>query len=454
MLRLMASSPDSDPRSAALPLEPRTVAAGASVRPALGDHSVPDKCPGALRPFSAADGLIARVRLAGSPLTVAQARGIGALSAQVGDGQVHLTSRANVQVRGLDEDGARQFADAVAELGLLPSSTHERARNVVVAALADEDVLAVARALDRSICSRPALAGLSGRFLVGVDDGDGRLLALPLDVSLQVHGDVVRMALGTDPRGYEAGHTSDPDQVAAAVADAAADILELTREEGCWNVDDLSDDALDELHARVEGRLPATGSLRVVRTQPTFLGDMTSDDGRRFVAATAPLGAATGPGWDALADIAEAARGQIRVTPWHAVVVEGVAADALPAALARLAATGWAVSEESAWSDLGGCTGTPGCARSLSDVQSHARDLAADGPLGQPVMIVGCERRCGHPSVPHLVLVATGPDTYAVSEADGTHGPQPAPFATATTADLGRVIAEHAQHATDREQTR
>lgn len=407
-------------------------------RPLLGDHTVPDRCPGALRPFAAADGLIARIRLAGSPLTLAQARGIGELAGRLGDGDIHLTTRANVQVRGLDAAGVRTFADAVADLGLLPSATHERARNIVVAPYAGAPLLDLARALDHEICSRLALAGLSGRFLVGIDDGSGMLLALPLDIALQVHGDAVHLALGSDPRGYVAGPLASPDDVARVVADLAEDLLGLTGS-AAWNVDDLPPDAARRLHAHAASMNPAP-PLRVVRELPDLLG-ARPDDGTAFVAATAPLGVVSPAGWRALVEVTAAARGLVRVTPWHAVVVEGVDPEDVDAALARLAATGWAVTADSPWGLVHACTGLPGCARSLADVHAHARAVVAAGRPEQPVMIAGCARRCGHPPVPHLSAVATSAQEYTLGCCDGTHGPQPEPMARCDAADLAPALA-------------
>jgi precorrin-3B synthase len=55
------------------------------------------------------------------------------------------------------------------------------------------------------------------------------------------------------------------------------------------------------------------------------------------------------------------------------------------------------------------CAGRPGCAKSLADVRSDVRPVAAD----RPVHWVGCGRRCGAPAGPHVEVVAVG-DGYEV----------------------------------------
>ncbi len=59
-------------------------------------------CPGALRPMLSRDGLVVRIRPHGSALSPAQAAGIAKAAAKHGNGLIDLTSRANLQLRGVD----------------------------------------------------------------------------------------------------------------------------------------------------------------------------------------------------------------------------------------------------------------------------------------------------------------------------------------------------------------
>lgn len=169
----------------------------------LVPRSRADRCPGVLRPWIAADGLLVRLRLVGGRVRAGALLTLAALAGQYGDGRVHLTSRANLQLRGLP--AARPGADrlpeevvtAIAATGLLPSRSHELARNVLVSPQTglpgglpgdlmggSADLRPVAAELDRALCATAALARLPGRFLFVLDDGCGDLRQRPCDLGL------------------------------------------------------------------------------------------------------------------------------------------------------------------------------------------------------------------------------------------------------------------------------
>src|SRR4051794_41235542 len=138
-----------------------------------------DACPGALQTHTAADGGLARVRVPGGTISAVQLRVLAGTARELGDGHLELTSRGNVQLRGLPTGSATALGDRLAAAGLLPSATHERVRNVLASTLSGRtgggllDVRPWVRAFDAGLCADPALAGLPGRFLATLDDGRG-----------------------------------------------------------------------------------------------------------------------------------------------------------------------------------------------------------------------------------------------------------------------------------------
>jgi uncharacterized protein YjbI with pentapeptide repeats len=152
-----------------------------------------DRCPGVLRLVEAADGFLARVRLPGGLVSGGQLRVLAGLADELGDGRVELTSRGNVQLRGLAADAAETLTDELTRAGLLPSLSHDRVRNVLASPLAGldggPDLSGIVRALDAALCARPRLAQLSGRFLFAVDDGRGDVSGLGADVVATLHRD-------------------------------------------------------------------------------------------------------------------------------------------------------------------------------------------------------------------------------------------------------------------------
>jgi precorrin-3B synthase len=78
-------------------------------------------------------------------LTAAALRAVADCADELGDGRVHLTSRGNLQLRGVSRAGA--LPARLAAAGLLPSTTHERVRNVLASPLSGIAGDPVARAV-------------------------------------------------------------------------------------------------------------------------------------------------------------------------------------------------------------------------------------------------------------------------------------------------------------------
>jgi precorrin-3B synthase len=143
-----------------------------------------DMCPGAFRPWQAEDGLLVRLRLVGGGLPVTALRRLLEVSAEFADGHLHLTTRANLQIRGFAGVNGQLTAPALAALqntGLLPSATHELVRNILVSpqtglAGGHANLRPTAACLDAALRADLQLGRLPGRFLFTLDDGRGDLL--------------------------------------------------------------------------------------------------------------------------------------------------------------------------------------------------------------------------------------------------------------------------------------
>ena len=158
-----------------------------------------DACPGALSLHRAADGSLARIRLPGGMITASQLKALARAATDFGSPAMELTSRGNIQIRGITDEAA--VAGAVAAAGLLPSATHERVRNIVASPLSGRvgdhpDVRSWVSELDAAIRAEQALAALSGRFWFGIDDGRGDVSGLAPDIGAHVVGDTAALLLG------------------------------------------------------------------------------------------------------------------------------------------------------------------------------------------------------------------------------------------------------------------
>ena len=395
-----------------------------------------DRCPGALRLLEAADGFLARVRLPGGLVSGEQLRVLARLANELGDGRAELTSRGNVQLRGLGADAAEALTSELSRAGLLPSLSHDRVRNVLASPLAGldrgADLTGVVRALDAGLCARSRLADLPGRFLFAVDDGRGDVARLGADVVATVRADgAVVNGLSVDRLS---GRRADPgdgvpddlrDGVVAAMLAFSEAFLDVLAELGgtAWRIADLPGGA-DRVRAAVAARLGLAAAREAsggreesdAAAAPRPAGLVTHeqsgggpasaasvrDDRGVSVVLLAPLGRLTSA---QLTWVAERAgeRGA-RITPWRSVVLPHVADAA--GVLREAARLGFGTDERSPWLRVTACAGRPGCASALADVQADAAGFAARWP-GRLVHVSGCARHCGRPAATEVDVTAT-----------------------------------------------
>jgi sulfite reductase beta subunit-like hemoprotein len=373
-----------------------------------------DRCPGVVRLHQAQDGGLARVRVPGGRLSAGQ---LGAVAAagRLGNGLVELTSRANLQVRGLADSAAEEVARLLWEAGLLPSREHERVRNIVASPLAGRHTRSVAgtdtivAALDAGLCADPGLAELPGRFLFAVDDGSGLATA---DADVTLTAERALGGAGSQPRfalslaGRRTTLSSPPSEAAELALFAARAFMEVR--DGAWRVRDLPGGAA-ELATRLGARVASIGERTPRR--PLALGAVTQRDGRAALTVLPPLGRLDPSGLEGLAALA----GEVRVSTRRTLTlldVEWSELDELRASVERL---GLVVSRGSGWAGLSACAGLGLCASARVDVRAAAAQRAAARTAGDPLEHwSGCERRCGEPQGA-VAAFADGPGITVVS---------------------------------------
>jgi precorrin-3B synthase len=351
-----------------------------------------DACPGALQVHQAADGALVRVRLPGGMITAAQLSTLSGVSTELGSGALELTARGNVQLRGIADVSA--VAEAIAEAGLLPSPTHERARNIVASPLSGRaggraDVRAWVGELDAAICAQPRLADLGGRFWFSLDDGRADVAGLGADVGVHVlHDDGVALLLA----GRDTGVRLAAGDVAESLVSIAARFIEMRGK--AWRVKELADIAALLPGVELDAPFPPV-------TKPP-VGWIGQDDGRVALGAAVPLGVLPGR----VAEYLAAIEAPLVITPWRSVLVCDLTEEVADVSLRVLAPLGMVFDENSPWLTVSACTGSPGCAHSAADVRADAA-LSLDAESAVHRHFVGCERACGSPPAGQ-VLVAGG----------------------------------------------
>ncbi len=359
-----------------------------------------DACPGMLTLHQARDGDVARIRLPGGYVTSQQWSAIAALAREFGDGNVDITARGNVQVRGLRPGAAAALASRAAEAGLLPSGAHDRARNITASPLAGlghrPPLHRLVQSLDTAIVADPVLAALPGRFVFAVDDGTGGAALAKSDIGLRRTGRQAEVIIAGQSTGLLLPVLAAvPAAIAAARAAVALGV-------GA-NVARIRD-------------LPGGGSAVAAAIGGQVGAAAPPDDGRLplgavslarrdVVVAGARLGRLTAAQLALIGPLLHRAD-VLRLAAAGRIVIPLAGAPAT--AVERLAGSGLLTSDEDMMSGVSACSGMA-CSRSVADVRALARSLP-----GRPVTHwAGCARGCGAPADADLII-ATGPDSFLI----------------------------------------
>jgi precorrin-3B synthase len=336
----------------------------------------------------------------------------------LGNGTLDLTGRGNVQLRGLRPQVAGDLEVVLRRHGLLPSRTHERARNIVASALSGlddrgtADVGPLVPQLDAGLLQRPRLADLSGRFLFGLDDGRGDIVSLDADLTaVAVSTGEFRLLAA----GFAVGVPVPATHVVASLLDAAHAFLDLRDEQGhgAWRVRELvGSGAALAAHLGWPATNQSNRPNRPIGHRPS-IGPIYHDDHTVTWVVASPLGRLSAKQARLVTQVAREAEGTLRITPWRTLVLPRLASPVAKSIADRLEAAGLVIDATSAWAGISACAGIEGCGRALADVRSDAaaavrvRASAAAAQLHWS----GCARRCGRPAYGATEVVAE-PDGY------------------------------------------
>lgn len=360
-------------------------------------------CPSLFEPMESGDGLLVRVKPPLGRMSADGARAIAAAARAFGNGQIELTSRGALQIRGLRRASLPPFQAAVLAAGLASADPAiERRRNLLVSPFAMPTEAAVAIALEHWIGEDEALAALPSKFgfaLATARDprplrADIRLTSLAIAGRSQGAA-LWRIGLGDSPI---IGMTDAP---TAAVPVIARNFIRLsaTLGRGPRRMDALvRNSGAKALFAGAGVELATTPSAPT-EGAPAIAGAF--EDG---FALGLPFGAASADQMELVADLAERfAAADLRLSPWRALVLSAVS-DAGRLAMAAKAAGLIADSADPRLS-VSACPGAPACASAHAPSRADAAALAAY-PLPGALHISGCAKGCAHPLPAPFTLVA------------------------------------------------
>jgi precorrin-3B synthase len=380
-------------------------------------------CPGALRPMESGDGLIVRLRISLGVVDVALAQRIARWSSSWGNGQIDLSNRGNLQLRGLSVRHLPDLHDALAERGLLESSeAGEAVRNVICSPLAGFDpgalldVRPIARRLEQRLAGTAALHGLPGKFGFAIDDGGSLRLD---DVAADVRFVARPAAEGPVLAIHLASATQDPlgpcrPDALVDVADALSRVflrLRTARQPEIRRMRDLVAACGAETIGREAGLTPVDSPPAARAVHPPRLLGVHPLGAAAFVGVGLMFGRIVAEDLAELALIATAngAR-ELRLTPWRAILVPVPSLSAAHAVLAGLAGRSFIRDPDDPVRRIAACRGAPSCERGTAPVRNDAARLAAEiagvPGCGIALHVSGCEKGCAHPGPAAITLVS------------------------------------------------
>ncbi len=321
-------------------------------------------CPGALTPMWSGDGLIVRIRPHAGQLSAQQATGLCAATRAHGSGLLDLTSRANLQIRGVQDAGLEPLQADLLALGLLdPDPETERRRNILTAPRRSDayGVADLARAVQARLADLP---DLPAKFGYAIDCGPARQLAgASADIRIERSGAGLIVRADGAPKGRP-----------VAPADAADTVLELAR---WFAVNRGSARRMRDAAARLPAEwqsaapLPEAAPLRPGRCSTgTVLG--------------APFGSIDAVALATL--IGQSGTTALTLTPWRLFVLEGAG---------DLPGHPFIDRPDDPMLRTDACPGAPFCDTASVETRVLAEQIAHRYAL--PLHVSGCAKGCACP---------------------------------------------------------
>ena len=349
-------------------------------------------CPGLSTPMQTGDGLLARLMPSGTIALDAMA-GLAAAARRYGNGILEITSRGSIQVRGLTQESAPAFADAVAALGI-PAHDGVPVGADPLAGLDPSEVIdagVLADELRAALARQPSAPRLGPKISVAIDGGDRlHLDALSADIRLRA------IATRDGPRLHLAGDgdaaTATP-LGAIAPAEAIDTVIRLLREIASHGPVARGRDAIRSVQSdapRLAPREPADPiGLHPLRGSLLAIG------------IGFPFGHTDAMTLGALMSVARTAGASgLRTSPGRALLIIGIAPDRAATVVDAAGRLGFIVAANDPRRRVVACAGAPICASGRIASRALAPNIAeVVAPLldpGQVIHVSGCAKGCAH----------------------------------------------------------
>ncbi|MDD2876619.1 MAG: precorrin-3B synthase [Acidiphilium sp.] len=342
-------------------------------------------CPSLAAPMPAADGLLVRLRPRFGVVAADDARLIAEAAGRHGNGLIELTNRGNLQLRGFSRASAALCAAMIGRLDQpAQRPTLLTGPLLGIDPAMHPDTMMLANRIADDLAALPALAGPAEKFFVTLDGG-GVMGIGDMRADIMIRADRGAWLLRRD--GADAVERCD----SAAVPDRVREELELYRAHGVARMRDL-----------VPGSGIAGPVTRIRATPWPVVGFFPS---AAAFGVGLPFGAMDAATLIRLADLSvQFGDGVLRLTPWRAIVLAGVAPALAPELVNVLSAavTPLITDQNDPRRNISACVGRNFCAAATTDTRADALTLAS---CLTGLHVSGCAKGCAHPSPVPITLV-------------------------------------------------
>jgi precorrin-3B synthase len=359
-------------------------------------------CPTLREPMATGDGLLARLRPLGGAISPTQLQTIAVLATRYGNGQIEITARGNLQVRGLQAGTVPDFAEAVEAIMVVDTGVPvELSPLAGLDAEESADARPLAAAIRAAIARSTFVDRLNAKVTIVLDSGgawDRRELAADIRLTAGGDGHKWRLAIGDRPLGL----LFDRD-----VASATLIVLSMIATVNGRGRDIDTAASRQRLHGLLLGDATPMGGPRASAPVVTGL-----TDGRFATAIWLPFGSVRA---HILGDLASAAQQcgvtEFRLAPHHGLLAIGASAAIATQFRDRADALGFVTALDDARRAISACIGTDGCgsgqiaSRQLAEAAAGAEPAFFDGSFA--LHISGCAKGCAHPAPALLTLVGS-----------------------------------------------
>jgi ferredoxin-nitrite reductase len=387
-----------------------------------------------------------RLRIPNGALTHLQFAGLADLAENYGGGYLHVTTRANIQIREVEPKNAVAMIEGVQDLGLwTKGSGADNIRNVTGTPTAGVDpqelidTRPLARAMHHHILNDRSLYGLPRKFNIAFD-GAGLIGALEDTNDIGFQAVEIRDGHGMTPGvwlrltlGGITGHKDFARDTGVIVApheaiEVADKILRVFIENGdrtnrakarlkyvldAWGFDKF----LDAIEAKLGRKLTRAPQEAIVeRPRQDRLAHIgvhpQRQTGLNWIGVALKLGRLEPAQARGLANIAHIyGDGSVRLTVWQNLLLTGVPDAVVAEVVARIDALGLSTKASPIRAGLVACTGNFGCRFAAADTKRHADEIATycetAAPVDTPINIhlTGCHHSCAQHYIGDIGLI-------------------------------------------------